>query len=99
MANLIRLKNYAELLPEYVEQTVSHCHDSGAGVTRELIRWEFPNGYGASLSCHDGAYGYEPEFGVLRHGDLCYDTDITSDVIPFITVSDVALYLARIRGF
>ena len=46
---------------------------------------EFANGYGISAIRMNGAW----EIAVLRDGSLCYDTPITSDVIPGLTWEEV----------
>ena len=91
--SLDKLQKYTGLLPEFILHRRSSFED-----TREAIVWQFPNGYGASLVCHKMIYGDKPEFAVLYKGGICYDTDVTSDVIPYAEVSEVALYLARVRG-
>lgn len=56
---------------------------------------EFPNGYDASVYRHsDGIGGYH--VAVLVDGDVCYDTQITDDVVECRTVEDVAAVLLRI---
>jgi hypothetical protein len=95
MAKLNKLKKFADLLPEYAERNVT---DMGFQIS-ESIRWTFPNGYGASVVSHSMNHGGAPEFAVLFNNALYYDTDVTSDVIPYATVPEVALHLARIRGF
>lgn len=84
-------KNFEKLLPEFITDRV----DDNA---RQCIRWKFPNGYGASLVCHPMSYGGEPEFAVVKEDKICYDTPITSDVIPHVTEHEVMGYLARLRG-
>ncbi len=85
------LKDFSKLLPEYITKSVEDA-------PRRQLCWSFPNGYGASLICHPMSYGGSAEFAVLKEGDLCYDTPITNDVIPYVTVHEVASYLARLRG-
>jgi hypothetical protein len=46
---------------------------------------EFANGYGISAIRMNGAW----EIAVLKDGSLCYDTHITSDVIPGLTWEEV----------
>ena len=92
---LNKLKKFAELLPEYINNVQSETRPSLGSV--ETIEWKFPNKYGASLACHN-ITNHEPEFAVLYEDCVCYDSGITRDVIGYATVSDVALYLARIRG-
>ena len=88
---ITNLKNFTKLLPEFITSNVE-----GAG--GHAIRWEFPNGYGASVVCHPMSYSGAAEFAVLREGRICYDTPITSDVISHVTEHEVAGYLARLRG-
>lgn len=66
--------------------------------------FKFDNGYGASVIKHDYSYGHEKdlwELGVLYFDDdleahLCYDTDVTNDVIGGLTDEDVEDYLNQI---
>ena len=46
---------------------------------------EFTNGYGISAVRMNGAW----EVAVLKDGSLCYDTHITSDVIPGLEWDEV----------
>ena len=62
------------------------------------IRWQFENGWGASVSSNPWANGGEPEFAVLKGGSLNYSSGITEDVIPAITVHEFALHCAKLRG-
>ena len=89
-----KLEKYLDLLPEFIEHKDSRV-DEGRGEF-EQIRWGFPNSYGASLVNHNGSYG--DELAVLHHGAVCSDTPVTSDVIGWTNVSEVALYLAKVRG-
>jgi len=93
---LNKLKKFAELLPEYI--VVTQAEDRPATGLTEFVRWKFPNKYGASLACHSMTYGQEPEFAVLYEDTICYDSGITRDVIGYATLSEVALYLAKLRG-
>ncbi len=63
-----------------------------------VIQWDFPNGYGASIACHDGTYGQEPELLVTRGGTGCYDTPITRDVLPYLTLVEAVETLIKVRG-
>jgi hypothetical protein len=65
---------FEKLLPQYI--TDRHNDDDC-----QSIRWQFPNGYGASLVYHPMSYGEQPEFAALRGNKLCYDTDVAPDVI------------------
>ena len=63
-------------------------------------RMDFPNGYGISVItgpnayCDDGTY----EVAVFKNGDLCYDTDITDDVIGYVTPEGVTDLMKRIAA-
>ncbi len=65
---------------------------------------KFENGYGASVVQHEFSYGSEDglsELAVLKFdGDdwnLTYDTEITGDVIGYLTEEDVQDLLVRIE--
>ena len=63
----------------------------------QRIRIMFPNGYGASIIKGDGSYGVE--LAVLSDEGVCYDTDITDDVIGNIeSVEELNGYLERIKA-
>ena len=93
---LNKLKKFAELLPEYIDDMQTETRPTIGPV--ETISWKFPNKYGASLACHNMTNGQEPEFAVLYEDCVCYDSGITPDVIGYATLSEVALYLAKIGG-
>jgi hypothetical protein len=62
--------------------------------------YSFPNGYGASVVKHSYSYGGKDnkwELAVLKDGDLCYDTDITSDVLGYLNDPEVDSYLRQIE--
>lgn len=68
--------------------------------------FKFPNSLGASVIKHTSSYGYSEdlwELGVIRFGtdddvwDLDYETEITCDVIGFLTDEDVRDLLKRIK--
>ena len=64
-------------------------------------RFKFPNGYGASVIKHYGSYGYEEdlfELAVLKNGKLCYDTEITNDVIGYLKNKKVLELLEKIKN-
>ena len=64
--------------------------------------YQFPNGYGASVIKHKGSYGYDKglwELAVLHEGELCYDTEITGDVIGHLNDPEVDNILAQISRF
>lgn len=61
---------------------------------------EFDNGYGVSVICGFGAYGSTDapyELAVLKDGSLCYDTEITNDVIGYLTPDDVTKYMKQVQ--
>jgi hypothetical protein len=65
----------------------------------DQYRFEFGNGYGASVIRHHYSYGYDEglwELGVMHHGALTYETPITCDVIGNMTDDDVRFTLKRI---
>jgi hypothetical protein len=66
----------------------------------EQWTFKFDNGYGASVITGGIAYCNEAqpyELAVLRHGELCYDTPITDDVIGYLTSDEVYELLDRIE--
>ena len=66
----------------------------------QASRMEFDNGYGVSVICGFGAYGNNDkpyELAILKHGSLCYDTEITNDVIGYLTPDDVTKYMKQVQ--
>lgn len=68
--------------------------------------FKFENGYGASVIKHDFSYGNDTdhwELAVIKwtedgsYWDLCYDTDITDDVIGGLTDKAVRELLQEIK--
>jgi hypothetical protein len=67
--------------------------------------FRFDNNYGASVVKHGISYGHEEdlwELAVLRlctdgKYHLCYDTEITDDVIGHLTDEEVRTYLGKIK--
>lgn len=58
----------------------------------EQWKFSFDNGYGASVITGGIAYCNEAqpyELAVLKHGELCYDTPITDDVLGYLTSNEV----------
>jgi hypothetical protein len=82
---------------EFLKET-NYPHDGVQHV------YEFPNGYGASVIKHDYSYGGKDglwELAVLnfdldREGALDYNTDITGDVIGYLSWKNVENYLQEI---
>lgn len=66
----------------------------------ECQRYDFANGYTASVVRHSGSYGYSEglwELAVMHNDKLVYDTPITDDVLGHLTESEVQDTLARIE--
>lgn len=77
----------------------------GEGITHDVHHerhggtWvvvHFPNGYGASVIDHD--YSYDLEMAVLHPKLLCYATPVTSDVLGYLTPSDLASALRMVAA-
>jgi hypothetical protein len=90
------LAEHAELEKKFVH----HYKNEG---TMEQVVWRFPNGYGASVACSQYTH-YNPELAVVKwheEGEWNYtvvcNTEITSDVIPHVSVGDVRRLLERIK--
>lgn len=63
--------------------------------------YSFPNGYGASVIKHKGSYGGDNglwELAVLFNDELCYDTEITGDVIGHLNDPEVDNILRQIAN-
>jgi hypothetical protein len=62
---------------------------------KNQTKYSFPNGYGASVINGEGIRGFE--VAVLEaDGSLCYDTEITSDVIAGLEMPAVYEVLQNI---
>lgn len=67
--------------------------------------FRFNNGYGASIIKHLFSYGHEDdlwEIAVIKFdGDetshICYDTELTDDVIGYLSDEEVRSYLEKIK--
>ena len=62
--------------------------------------YKFPNGYGASVIKGPYTYGGKKglwEVAVLKGEELCYDTDITSDVIGHLNDPEMDAVLRQIE--
>jgi hypothetical protein len=60
----------------------------------------FQNGYSVSVIKHDGSYGGNDglyELAVLKDNALCYNTEITSDVIGHLTPDDVTEIMIKVQ--
>jgi hypothetical protein len=87
----------------YFEKLEFETHPSGLGGTQATIF--FDNGYGASVITGAMFYtsrGAPYELAVLKgdsiHSTLCYETEITSDVIGHQTREEVDALLERIAA-
>ncbi len=70
-------------------------------------KYSFPNGYGASIICQPGSYGYEDGLlelavtisvdGDKYNTEIAYGTPIATDVIGFLTANDVHVILDKIK--
>lgn len=85
----------------YEKYVLSKDWDEGKAV--QYI-FKFPNNYGASVIKFTGTFGYKYdlwEVGVLwwnkdGRGGLCYDTEITDDVLENLTDEEVLQLLDKI---
>ena len=76
------------------------AHPSGIGWDKQA-RVDFKNGYGVSVVTGSSAYTSDSapyELAVLKGGNLCYDTPITSDVMGHLTEEEVAETKARVKA-
>ena len=64
---------------------------------RLIGRFDFDNGYTASVVCFDPN---EPnrryELAVMHEGAICYDTPVTYDVVPHCNVAEIEDLLEQI---
>ena len=65
-------------------------------------KYQFPNGYGASVVKNSVSYGGKSglyELAVLDgNSDLTYDTPITDDVLGYLTLLDVTKHLKEVKN-
>jgi len=65
-----------------------------------FVRVEFPNGYGASIIKSPHSYsGYQDlyELAVLYDNMICYDTEITDDVLGYQTEEDINRIIKHVQ--
>ena len=70
---------------------------------------QFNNGYGVSVIAGPGAYSspreYLPnpyfydryELAVFKDGDLCYDTEITNDVLAYMSKDEITEAIQKVQ--
>ena len=65
-----------------------------------MLRFRFPNNYGASVVKHKGSYGYPEsyEIGILYNDELYYHSLIANDIIGHVNPKDVGMILLQIKG-
>ena len=71
----------------------------GIGGTGSRIH--FDNGYGASVVTGEHAYTNSTnpyELAILKNDNICYDTEITDDVLWYLTKEDVENVLVKIKA-
>ena len=94
---------YTKLNPVYVStlEALSNGHTYREFCGGHAYQYFFTNGYGISIIKHDGSYGHEQdlwEIAVLKDGELCYDTPITSDVEGWLSNEEVLTYAMKIEA-
>jgi hypothetical protein len=64
--------------------------------------FRFENGYGANVVCHDRSWGGKEgffEIAILdKHGEICYTTSISNDVMGWCTFEWVTKTLKEIKA-
>ena len=61
----------------------------------------FPNGFGVSIICSSYSYGGSDgllEVAVLYNNELCYDTNITNDVIGYLTADEAIKLIKQVEA-
>ena len=66
------------------------------GYNQTLYRFEFPNGFGASVFSEPYTEDNLHELAVLKDGELTFTTTITDDVIRFATVEEISQLITKI---
>lgn len=79
---------------------ICEYHSSEPGVKQYIFN--FSNGYGASVSVVGGYNRYGDgknafELAVLKHGEICFDTPITNDVLAYQTAEEIETTLNAIQ--
>ena len=74
-------------------------HPSGLDGTRAVVN--FDNGFGASVITGERFYTNEEhpyELAVLKNGEICYETELTDDVLGYLNEEQVNDYLVKIEA-
>ena len=75
--------------------------DSNVYCDGYCYEFQFENNYGASVIKHSFSYGNEQdlfELAVLNDREITYDTDITNDVVGWLTNEEVIDYFKAIQS-
>lgn len=95
-ADTMRVDLMSEATSRYITE-INPLPDMGGG----QIRYEFPNGYGASVVRHYYSYGGKAglfELGVTVGRHLVYDTPVADDVLGRLTPAEVDRALLQIKN-
>jgi len=71
------------------------------GVSGIQAKHDFENGYGVSVIQNTISYGASEglyELAVTKGGELCYDTEITDDVIGYLTLEEAEALADRVAA-
>jgi hypothetical protein len=86
-----------------IDDYVIHTKRKSHGHTNNQVVFKFPNGYGASLI--QGRYSYGGDLNLFEVAVvqfvgtvwvICYDTEITDDVLGYLTEEEVFEALEKI---
>ena len=87
---------------KFNEPSLERPHPIGDGIQKF---WKFKNSYGASVVQLEYSYTdneQEWELAVIKFKDddwqICYDTEITEDVMGHLSVKEVEKILKKIKG-
>ena len=65
-----------------------------------MLRFRFPNNYGASVVKHKGSYGYPElyEIAILYNDELYSYSLIANDILGHVNPKDIGKILLQIKG-
>ncbi len=95
--NPVKLINDCELNYKTYEDIEFNWSEFHEGFTSNTY---FDNGYGVSVVSHTNSYGGKKglyELAILKEGDICYDTEITNDVIGHLTPESVTEIMIKVQ--